>query len=74
MTTIRNSGDLLQYIIDRVASGDKAWWSHKDQRITGIPLAYQIAANHADKMSPEEVADYVIRLNDAIHDRLLTGK
>lgn len=74
MTAIRNSDDLLLYLKDRAESGDKAWFSFMEQRVTGIPLAHRIAANHADKMSPDEVADYVVKLNRAIYNKIIVGK
>jgi hypothetical protein len=37
-------------------------------------LAYEIAKIHADKMTPEEVVEYVIRLNNAIFQKLLKGE
>lgn len=74
MATIRNSNDLLHYIRERAESGDKAWFSWIEQRITGIPLAHHIAANHADKMTPEQVVEYVVKLNSLIHQRIAIGK
>jgi hypothetical protein len=34
-------------------------------------MAYEIAKYHADKLSPEEVVDYVGRLNNAIFHKLI---
>ena len=34
------------------------------QKIIGITLAHQIAANHADKLTPTQIVDYVIELNN----------
>ena len=73
MTTIQNSQDLLAYLVHCANSGDKQWFGWPQQRIAGIHLAYEIATTHADKFSPEEVVDYVIRLNNAIYQKLLKG-
>ena len=45
----------------------------QQQRIAGIHIAYEIAKLHADKMTPEEVADYAYKLNNAIYSRLVKG-
>lgn len=73
MTTIHNTNDLLSYVVSLAQSGQKNWFGFPQQRITGIHLAHEIAKNHADKMSPEEVVDYVVRLNNAIFSKLLKG-
>lgn len=74
MTTINNSQDLLSYIVTLANSGNKNWFGFPQQRIAGIHLAYEIAKIHADKMTPEEVVDYVIRLNNTIFQKLLKGE
>ena len=73
MTTIQNSNDLLSYLVTLAQTGQKNWFGFPQQRIAGIHLAYEIAKNHADKMSPEEVVDYVVRLNNAIFQKVLKG-
>ena len=70
-TKIQNTSDLFAYLVNQASSGNKNWFGFHQQKITGINIAYEIAINHADKMSPEEVADYAKRLNDAIYDRLV---
>lgn len=74
MTTIQNSTDLLSYIVTLSSSGQKNWFGFTQQRITGIHLCHEIAKHHADKMTPEEIVEYVIRLNNAIYQRLLKGE
>jgi hypothetical protein len=74
MTQITNSQDLLSYIVTLANSGNKNWFGFPQQRIAGIHLAYEIAKIHADKMTPEEVVEYVIRLNNAIFQKLLKGE
>lgn len=73
MTQITNSQDLLSYIVTLANSGNKNWFGFPQQRIAGIHLAYEIAKIHADKMTPEEVVEYVIKLNNAIFQKLLKG-
>jgi hypothetical protein len=73
MTTIQNTNDLLSYLVTLAQTGQKNWFGFPQQRIAGIHLAYEIAKIHADKMSPEEVVDYVVRLNNAIFQKLLKG-
>jgi hypothetical protein len=73
MTTIQNTNDLLSYLVTLSQTGQKNWFGFPQQRIAGIHLAYEIAVAHADKMSPEEVVDYVVRLNNAIFQKLLKG-
>jgi hypothetical protein len=74
MTQIANSQDLLSYIVTLANSGNKNWFGFPQQRIAGIHLAYEIAKIHADKMTPEEVVEYVIKLNNAIFQKLLKGE
>lgn len=73
-TTIQNSQDLLSYLITQSNSGAKNWFGFHQQRIAGINIAYQIAANHADKMEPEEIVDFVTRLNNSIYTKLIKGE
>ena len=72
-TTIQNSNELLIYLLMQSNSGIKNWFGFTQQRITGINLAHAIAARHADCMSPEEVTDYVMRLNNSIYHKLIKG-
>lgn len=72
-TKIENSTDLLSYLLSQASSGTKNWFGFSQQRITGIHLAHEIAKNHADKLSPDEVADYVIKLNNSIYQKLIKG-
>jgi len=70
-TTIQNTDDLFAYIISQANSGEKNWFGYSQQRITGIYLAHEMAKIHGDKMTPEEIVSYVIRLNNAIYAKLL---
>jgi len=69
--TTNNSAALLEYIIHQATSGQKNWFSPQQQRIAGIHLAYEIAKNHADTMTPEEVADYTVALNNEIYKKIV---
>jgi hypothetical protein len=70
---VRNSDDLLMYL-DRAAEKDgKQWFGFLQQKMTGISLVHQIAARHADKMTPDEIVDYVKALNNSIYTRMIRG-
>jgi hypothetical protein len=73
MTTQNASQDLLNYLIAQANSGQKNWFGFQQQRIAGINVAYEIAKNHADKMTPEQCAEYALKLNNAIYSKLVKG-
>jgi hypothetical protein len=73
MTTIQNSTDLLNFIITQANSGHKNWFGFQEQKIAGINTAYAMAINHADKMTPDEIVDYVLRLNNLIFQKIIKG-
>jgi hypothetical protein len=62
---------LLGFLISQSNSGVKNWFGFQQQRIAGINTAYEIAKYHADKLSPEEVVDYVVKLNNAIYQKMI---
>jgi len=68
---IESNTDLLSYLLNQANSGVKNWFGFTQQRIAGIHTVYEIAKNHADQMSPEEIVEYVIRLNNAIYQRMI---
>ena len=68
---IENNTDLLSYLIRQSTSGVKNWFGFSQQKITGIHTVYEIAKNHADTMTPEEVVEYVIRLNNSIYHKMI---
>ncbi|CAB4133905.1 hypothetical protein UFOVP263_51 [uncultured Caudovirales phage] len=70
---INSQNDLLGFLISQSTSGQKNWFGFAEQRLTGINLAHEIAANHADKMTPDEIVDYVITLNNTIYNKLIKG-
>jgi hypothetical protein len=68
---IQSSNDLLSFLISQSNSGVKNWFGFQQQRIAGIHTAYEIAKLHADKLSPEEVVEYVVKLNNAIFQKMI---
>ena len=70
-TQIKSSDDLLSYLVSQANSCQKNWFGFAQQRLTGINLAHEIAKTHADKMSPEEVVDYVVKLNNTIYQKII---
>jgi hypothetical protein len=71
---VKSNNDLLGFLIAQSGSGQKNWFGFAQQRLTGINLAYEIAANHADTMSPDEVVEYVVNLNNAIYKHLIKSE
>lgn len=67
---VKDKSDLLNYLIDQ-SEIRKDWFGYMQQRLTAIPLAHKIAENHADTMSPEEIVDFAIRLNNSIHSKII---
>ena len=65
------SNDLLAFIITQANSGQKNWFGFQQQRIAGIDVVYKMAIAHGDTMSPEQVVDYVIKLNNTIYDKMV---
>jgi hypothetical protein len=73
MTDIKNSDDLLAFIVTQSQSGGKAWFGFPQQRIVGIYMCYELAKLHADKMTPNEVVEYAIDLNNRIFSKIIKG-
>jgi hypothetical protein len=71
MTQINSSQDLFNYLAIQATSGNKNWFGFQQQRLAGIHLAYEIGKIHADKLSPDEVVNYVIGLNNAIYSKMI---
>ena len=68
---IQSNNDLLGFLISQSNSGVKNWFGFQQQRIAGINTAYEIAKIHADTLSPEEIVDYVVKLNNAIYQKMI---
>jgi hypothetical protein len=71
---IKSQNDLLGFLITQAGSGQKNWFGFAEQRLTGINLAHEIAARHADKMTPAEVVEYVVTLNNCIYTKLIKAE
>ena len=72
-TTIQNNNDLLAFLLSQANSGAKNWFGFQQQRIAGIDTAYRMAIAHADKMTPDQVVQYVVDLNNAIYNKIIKG-
>jgi len=69
-TTIQNNNDLLSFLTTQ-SGFKKDWFGFSEQKMTGIRLAHEIAARHADKMTPSEVVDYVVQINNEIYYKII---
>ena len=67
---IQDSNDLLGYLLTQ-ADTRKDWFGFTQQRMTAVTLAHQIAKQHADKMTPDEVVEYALKLNQAIYNKII---
>ena len=72
-TTIQNTNDLLSFLVTQ-AESRKDWFGFTQQRMTAISLAHEIAARHADTMTPEEVVEYAIATVSYTHLTLPTKR
>lgn len=73
MTEIKSADDLLAFIVTQSQNGGKAWFGFPQQRIVGIYMCYELAKLHADKMTPNEVVEYAIDLNNRIFSKIIKG-
>jgi hypothetical protein len=73
MTDIKSADDLLAFIVTQSQNGGKAWFGFPQQRIVGIYMCYELAKLHADKMTPNEVVEYAIDLNNRIFSKIIKG-
>jgi hypothetical protein len=73
MTDIKNADDLLAFIVTQSQNGGKAWFGFPQQRIVGIYMCYELAKLHADKLTPNEVVEYAIELNNKIFSKIIKG-
>jgi hypothetical protein len=69
-TTIKDTNDLLGFLITQ-SDSRKDWFGFTQQKLTAISLAHEIAANHADKFTPDEIVDYVYTLNNALYQKII---
>lgn len=73
---VKNSNDLsyLPYLIEQSETGQKNWFGWHQQKLIGIDAAYKIAVNHADKMTPDEIVNFVLELNNRVYDKIIKGE
>ena len=74
MTIINNSNDLISYLLTKAEGGNKNWFGFTEQKIAGADTAYKMAIQHGDKMTPDEIVNYVALLNMAIYKKLIRGE
>lgn len=67
---VKDSNDLLNFLVAQ-SDSTKNWFGFTQQRITAIALAHDIARTHADKMTPDEVVNYAINLNESIYHKII---
>jgi hypothetical protein len=65
--------NVLGYLAAQAQTGDKYWFGYPQQRVINIALCHRIAARHADKLSPAQIVDYVLQLNDQMYRRIVTN-
>jgi hypothetical protein len=71
---IQDNSDLLNYLVSKADSGVKNWFNFQEQKVAGISVCYEIAKNHADTMTPNEIVEYVADLNNAIYNKFFKLK
>ena len=69
-TTIKDSSDLLSFLVTQ-SDSRKDWFGFTAQKLTAISLAHEIAANHADKFTPDEIVNYVFTLNNSLYQKII---
>jgi hypothetical protein len=67
---VKDSNDLLNFLVAQ-SDSSKNWFGFQQQRITAIALAHEIAKNYADKLTPDEVVDYAIGINESIYHKII---
>lgn len=69
---IQNTNDLLNFLVTQAGSR-KDWFGFTQQKMTGIQLVHQIAANHANTMTPEQIVKFVVELNNLMYKDIIRG-
>jgi len=69
-TTIQNTGDLLGFLAKQ-AESRKDWFGFLQQKMTAITLAHEIARHHAHHMTPSNVVEYALELNQEIFNKII---
>lgn len=68
---IHNTNDLLNFLVSQAEARPNGWFGFFEQKVTGIQLAHEMALRFADKMSPEQIVDYVVELNNLIFKNIV---
>ncbi len=68
--TVQNTNDLLAFLVNQ-AGERKDWFGFTQQKMTAINLAHEIAARHADTMSPDDVVEYSKELTELLFHRVV---
>ena len=68
--TVKDNSDLLNFLVTQ-AESRKDWFGFTQQRLTAVVLAHDIARHHADKMTPDQAAQYALDLNEAIFHKII---
>jgi len=67
---VKDSNDLLTYLVTQ-SDSSKNWFGWQQQKLTAINLAHEIAARHADKMTANEIVDFVSELNNVLYQKII---
>jgi hypothetical protein len=67
---VKDSNDLLNFLVAQ-SDSSKNWFGFQQQKMTAIVLAHEIAARHADKMTPNEVVEYARELNNLLYLKMI---
>jgi hypothetical protein len=67
---VKDSNDLLNFLVAQ-SDSSKNWFGFQQQKMTAIVLAHEIAARHADKMTPNDVVEYARELNNLLYLKMI---
>lgn len=67
---VKDSNDLLNFLVAQ-SDSSKNWFGFQQQKMTAIVLAHEIAARHADKMTPGEVVEYAREINNLLYFKMI---
>jgi hypothetical protein len=67
---VKDNNDLLNFLVAQ-SDSSKNWFGFQQQKMTAIVLAHEIAARHADKMTPNEVVEYARELNNLLYLKMI---
>jgi hypothetical protein len=67
---VKDSNDLLNFLVAQ-SDSSKNWFGFQQQKMTAIVLAHEIAARHADKMTPNQVVEYARELNNLLYLKMI---